>query len=462
MARTINKIIKFTEYVADGNEFRKQEALDVLNLIKKSDCNLNVYRGILDICYFSKFNDFPDRKFEEIKIEEGFLKCLTFLRGDLLPSPTEVGSLFLNILKIPDTKKEYREILIGCFYGALWSFMDNPENIEKATKYGMAIIKSAFSLDNFNIQQKINLNEKSAKVVSLAGSGKKEIKLLNISSMVAIITAAVGKEIGENIVVEKTVSRATSGITGSSDVFELVGVNLNLPIEKMAEVSLKTGLGIFDINMIVPQLNHVYDGCLYNVQVFAGLVGGAAVVNPINANLINYGLTRGNTRVCSMILSKLYPSKNIIVLQGKDTRGTPVIDQISISANTEIAQKIKNQTITREIDPTDFGFDFKLFKYTKMAHNSRENINEFVKFLIGYGCEELNQAVAMEVSLNLFGLEIVDDLKTGANLALGIINSGTGINILEDLVVSSGGDIQKFNSLVNINIQKKVERLVRL
>lgn len=449
MKKTINKIVKFTEYIANGKDFRKSEALEVLNLINNSNHNLNVYRGILAICYFSKFNGFPDRSFNKLKTDENFLKCLSFLKEKPLPPP-EVGGVFLNILKIPDSNGEYRDILMGCFYGVLWSFMNNPENFEKATEYGIAIIKSAFSLDNFNVQQKINLNKDKVKAVSLAGSGKKEIKLLNISSMVAIITAAAGKEIGENIIVEKTVSRATSSITGSSDIFELVGVNLNLPIGKMADISLKTRLGVFDINAIVPRLNHVYDGRLHNVQVFAGLVGGAAIVNPINTDLINYGLTRGTTELCLTILSKLYPDKNILVLQGKDPEGTPVIDQISISANTEIAQSVKNQVTIKEITPRNFGLDYKPFKYIEAAQKPRENLSEFIKILIGRGSEELKQVVAMEVALNFFGLEIINNLKEGASLAIETINSGAGIKILEDLVSYSGGDMQKFNNLVNI------------
>ncbi len=450
MENLLNKIVKFTEHITDGQDFRKSEALDVLGLINNSDRNLNVYRGILTLNYFSKFNKFPDSSFEKLKTDENFLKCLFLLKRDVLPPSEEVGGVFLNILKITNNDGKYRDILMGCFYGSLWSFMNSPENFERAIEYGIAIIKSAFSLDNFDIQRKLNLDKNKVKVISLAGSGKKEIKLLNISSMAAIVTAATGKKIGENIVVEKTVSRATSSITGSSDIFELVGVNLNLPINKMAEISLTTKLGIFDINAIVPRLNYVYDGRLHDVQVFAGLVGGAAIVNPVDADLINYGLTRGSTKLCSAILSKLYPSKNILVLQGKDPYGTPVIDQISIAANTEIAQIIKNQITVKEITPKDFEFDFRSFKYIETARNQRENLNEFIKILIGRGNEELKQAVAMEVALNLFGLEVVDDLKTGAELALETINSGIGIKVLEDLVVHSGGNKQRISSLTNI------------
>jgi len=448
MEKLINKVVKFIEIITDGKDFTKSEALDVLNLINSSDRNLDVHQGILVLHYFSKFNEFPDSRLEKLKTDENFLKCLSFLKGDS-PPPEEAGGVFLSILKIPDNDGRYRDILMGCFYGSLWLFMNSPENFEKAIEYGIAIIKSAFSLDNFGIQQKLNLDKNKVKVISMAGSGKKEIKLLNISSMAAIVTAATGKKIGENIVVEKTVSRTTSSTTGSSDIFELVGVNLNLLIDEMAKISLKTKLGIFDINAIVPRLNHVYDGRLHDVQVFAGLVGGAAIVNPVDANLINYGLTRGSTKLCLAILSRLYPGKNILVLQGKDPYSTPVIDQISIAAKTEITQTIENQITVKEIAPRDFGFDFKPFRYIETTQNQRENLNEFIKILIGRGSEELKQVVAMEVALNLFGLEVVDDLKMGANLALETINAGVGINVLEDLVVYSGGDVQRFNSLVN-------------
>lgn len=449
MENLINRVIKFTEHITDGKDFKKSEILDVLNLIDGSDRNLNVYRGILALFYFAKFNGFPDRSLEKLKTDENFIKCLSFLKGDISPPPEEVGGVFLNILKISSSNGKYRDILMGCFYGSLWSFMNSSENFEKAIEYGIAIVKSAFSLDNFDIQRKLNFDKNKVKVISLAGSGKKEIKLLNISSMAAIITAATGKKIGENIVVEKTVSRATSSITGSSDIFELVGVNLDLPIDKMAEISLTAKLGIFDINAIVPRLNYVYDGRLHDVQVFAGLVGGAAIVNPVDANLINYGLTRGSTKLCLAILSRLYPHKNILVLQGKDPYGTPVIDQISIAANTEIAQLIKNRITVKEIATKDFGFGFKSFKYIRTTQNQRENLNEFIKILIGRGNEELKQVVAMEVSLNLLGLEVVDNLKTGAELALETINSGIGIKVLEGLVVYSGGDVQRFNGLIN-------------
>ncbi|MFH0805367.1 MAG: hypothetical protein ABIG88_03000 [Patescibacteria group bacterium] len=443
----IRKVVKFTESIVNGNDFNETEIQKILNLSYHSDSNLNIYRGILCVHNFHKFKKLPLEQFRNLSADERFIKCVFLLNGDTLLS-SEIGNLFLNILTIPDEEIEYRDILLGSFFGSLWLLMNNHENFKIAVDYGVEIIKSAFSIDRFNFSKKIKLERNDAKIINLAGSGKKEIKLLNISSMVAVIIATVGKKINENIIVEKTISQSTSSITGSGDIFESVGVNLDIPINKIAEMSLETKLGVFDINKIVPKLNRIYDGRLYDIQVFAGLVGGAAIVNPIDTDLINYGLTRGSSKLCLAILNELYSDKNIIVIQGKNPRGQAVIDQISIVADTEIAQRINGKSSLYTITPKEFSFDFEPFKYVQTTKSQKENINQFIKLLAGQGNKNLKQAVAMEVALNLYGLGVINNLKNAALLSLEVINSGEGVNLLKNLVIASGGDVNKFDKLI--------------
>ncbi len=445
----LNKIVKFTEDIVNGEKFNESEIDNILSVIKNFDGNVNIYKGILIIYYFFKFRKIPSKSFDEIIVNNSFLKCVDLLNKNIL-SPNEIEEILLNILSIPDNKEELRDVLMGSFYGALWPIMNDHKNFGLAVDYGISIIKSAFRLDNLDIKNKIDIHRGKVKVISLAGSGKKEIKLLNISSMTAIITAAVSRILKENIVVEKTISRSTSGVTGSYDIFELSGVNLNLSVKTMYDVSLKTGLGIFDINSIVPKLNHIYDGRLHNVQVFAGLVGGAAIVNPIDADLINYGLTRGSAKLCLAILDKLYPDRKIIVLQGKNSKGLSVVDQISIGSETEAFQNISGKISNIKIIPEHFGFQKKPFEYIISTNNQKENLYEFIKFLFGKGNKYLNQLIAMEVALNLSSIGIIDNLKMGANIALKAIDSGIGIEILRDLVVNSNGDQKKFNNIINL------------
>jgi len=449
-SKIINNVVRFSEGIDNGT-VKETELLKRLNLIKQNpNINLGVYRGYLISYHFYKFRKYPsadiprDSYFNKI-----FLKCDAIFNGSVF-TPIAIGKLFLEIISISDDQQKIRDMLLGGFYCCLWQFMNNPKNLEIATRYGLEIIKSAFSLDGFDYLNKIDLagRNENVRIVNLAGSGKKEIKLLNISSLSAVITAAISKKFNGNIAVEKIVSRATSSITGSGEIFESLGVNVSIPRHKMAEISLETKLGVFDINNIVPKLNHIYDGRLYNVQVFAGLVGGAAIVNPIDSNLINYGLTRGLNKLCLSILGKLYPDKNILILSGKNPEGKSIIDQISVVADTDIAQRVNGENSFYSITPEEFGFEFKTFRYIQTTKKPKENIVKFIELLTGHGKKNLKQAVAMEVALNLYGLGVVNNLKDGTLLALQTIDSGDGINVLENLIIASGGDINRFNSLL--------------
>ena len=153
--------------------------------------------------------------------------------------------------------------------------------------------------------------------------------------------------------------------------------------------------------------------------------------------------------MCLAILNRLYPSKNIIILQGKNPQGKSIIDQVSIAADTEIAQIIQGRKNIIKLTPKDFDMDFRPFKYIETRENLKKNLNEFIKLVTGRGDKDLEKVIAMEVSLNLYGLGIVNNLKTGVKLALDAIHSGKGIEIIKDLVSFSGGDKQKFNNLLN-------------
>jgi anthranilate phosphoribosyltransferase len=444
----LQSIVKFSEQIFTDSSISEKDILSVSQKIYSIEQNMSIYKGILSIFYFFKFKKNLYLDLDFLLTNKIFLKCSSLLDGYKM-KPKDVGDLFFDILK-PQTNSDHRDVLLGCFFGSLWSFMNDPQNTEISSDYGVEIAKIAFSIDQFDIYNKIKIKDKDIRVVSMAGSGKKDVKLLNISTMASVITAVLCKKFGYNIVLAKTIARATSSISGSADVFEIVGVNLNISQEKMLDIMLETGLGVFNINNIVPKLNSIYDGKLHNVQVFAGLVGGAAIVSPINADLINYGLTRGSTKTCLQILSKIYPEKNIIVLQGENLKKESVVDQMSIDGSTQLSMRINGIDKSMFLTPKDFGFESLSVEYLKTGNSKEENLKKFANFLKGCGGKELEQIVSMEVSVNLFGLGVINDFKKGADMAIEIIRSGSGIKLIEDLVVSSGGDLEKFNRLVNL------------
>ena len=91
----------------------------------------------------------------------------------------------------------------------------------------------------------------SKDAIDIVGTGGDQLGTVNISTMAAIVTAACGYP------VLKHGSRSASGKTGSSEMLEALGINLNLSPEQLAEVFAETNITFFFAPMFHPSLKHV-------------------------------------------------------------------------------------------------------------------------------------------------------------------------------------------------------------
>jgi anthranilate phosphoribosyltransferase len=87
--------------------------------------------------------------------------------------------------------------------------------------------------------------------IDIVGTGGDQLGTVNISTMAAILTAACGYP------VLKHGSRSASGKTGSSEMLEALGVNLELTPDQLAQVFKATGITFFFAPMFHPSLKHV-------------------------------------------------------------------------------------------------------------------------------------------------------------------------------------------------------------
>lgn len=87
--------------------------------------------------------------------------------------------------------------------------------------------------------------------IDIVGTGGDQLGTVNISTMAAILVAACGYP------VLKHGSRSASGKTGSSEMLEALGVNLELNPDQIAKVFAKTGISFFFAPLFHPALKNV-------------------------------------------------------------------------------------------------------------------------------------------------------------------------------------------------------------
>jgi len=183
------------------------------------------------------------------------------------------------------------------------------------------------------------------RLIDTCGTGG-GLKTFNISTANAIVAAA-GK-----IPVAKHGSRSISSSSGSADVLEALGVNVDLPPEKVAKLIEKIGIGFLNASICHPVMGKVWgpEQELGIKTIFFTIIG--PLINPADAKAHVLGVYRPDL---VMMVAKVLVKLNFIhafVVHGLDG-----VDEISLLGKTLVAEVKGNRIEKYEIKPEDFGFE---------------------------------------------------------------------------------------------------------
>jgi len=181
-------------------------------------------------------------------------------------------------------------------------------------------------------------------VIDTCGTGGDHSGTFNISTGAAIVAAAAGAAVA------KHGNRAISSRSGSANVLQELGVNLELTPEQVGACVDKVGVGFLFAPKLNPAMKHVSvarqelgQRTLFNVM--------GPLLNPARAKRQLIGTFDNKlTRVMAEVLQQL-GSEHVMVVSGTDG-----LDEISLCAPTLVAE-LKNGSIKEYIlNPQDLGF----------------------------------------------------------------------------------------------------------
>jgi len=276
--------------------------------------------------------------------------------------------------------------------------------------------------------------------IGIVGSGKDDLKTFNVSTGAAIVAAAAGAKIIKNG------GRSESGVSGTTDVLEELGLNVYMDKEKIFECLDKLNITFVEAGKYFPRMEKYYIGRFLFINPLSYIL---SIASSLDFGRIVFGLASDNVRFTAEILKELgyIPS---FVINGKDISEKYNIDEFSVIGPTKIAYINKNGEIEEfKIYPEDLGIEIHNYEEIAQRPTVEENAILLLKAISGrrgYGPTDI---VAANAASALYLAGISKDLKDGVELALNIIEEGKAVKLLKEFVSLSGGDVKRLEYYYN-------------
>lgn len=265
----------------------------------------------------------------------------------------------------------------------------------------------------------IHIKVNADTIVDTCGTGGDKTNTFNISTVVAIIAA------GGGLKVAKHGNRSASSRCGSADVFEYLGLNLDIKPEKIKECIEKIGIGFMFAPMHHPAMKYAMPTRKeLGIRTIFNILG--PLTNPAKANIQLLGVPLPDlTEMLANVLKNL-GTKAALVVYGEG------FDEISTTGKTLVAE-LKNRKVKKYyIKPEDFGIKRTTLKQLQGAGPGK-NAQILMSILEGDKGPPRDIAVLNAGALFYIAGK-AKNIKEGIKMAEQSIDSGNALKKLKDLI----------------------------
>jgi len=260
-------------------------------------------------------------------------------------------------------------------------------------------------------------------LVDTCGTGGDGSNLFNVSTASAFIVAAAGGHVA------KHGNRSISSSTGSADVLEAAGINLNLSPEQVAACIQDIGIGFMFAPAHHSAMKHAIGPRKELAQrTIFNMLG--PMTNPAQVKSQVVGVfDQALCRPIAEVLQRL-GSKHVLVVHAGDG-----LDEISLAKPTHIAELKDSQITEYTISPEKLGIVSQSLE--GLVVDSAEQSLTLIKAALGGDSNPEAKKAADMLALNagaaLYVSGIADSIKAGVLLAQEMISSGAALQKMVDL-----------------------------
>jgi len=257
-------------------------------------------------------------------------------------------------------------------------------------------------------------------LVDTCGTGGDASGSFNISTASAIVVAAAGGRVA------KHGNRSISSKSGSADVLETAGVNLEISPQQVAECVNEIGVGFMFAPLHHSAMKHAIGPRReMAVRTIFNVLG--PLTNPAGApNQVLGVFSKQLIEPLAHVLKRL-GSKHVLVVHAEDG-----MDEISISSETFVAELKHDEIISYSVKPEDF--DMQRAELSQIRARDSAHSLEIIKAVFNNEAGPAKDIVCLNAGAAIYAAGLTSSLIDGVDKAQQVIASGAVTEKLEQLI----------------------------
>ena len=261
-------------------------------------------------------------------------------------------------------------------------------------------------------------------LVDIVGTGGDGSHSFNISTCAMFVAAAAGAK------VSKHGGRSVSSKSGSADVLESLGVNINLPPQDIARSIEKVGIGFMFAPNHHPAMKNVAPiRKELGVRTMFNILG--PLTNPAGAPNILMGVFHPDLVGIQVRALQRLGAEHAVVVYGRDG-----IDEVSLGAATLVGELQGGEIREYEIHPEDFGLAMASGRALKVE--TPEQSRQMLLDVLDNRPGPARDIVLLNAGVALYAANVVPTMQAGLDRARAALESGAARQKLEQLRAFAG------------------------
>ena len=256
--------------------------------------------------------------------------------------------------------------------------------------------------------------------VDIVGTGGDGAHTFNISTTAMFVAAAAGAKVA------KHGGRSVSSSSGSADVLEALGANIQLTPAQVGECLAATGIGfMFAPNHHSAMKNVAPVRREMGVRTIFNILG--PLTNPAGAPNTLLGVFHPDLVGILVRVMERLGAKHVLVVYGKDG-----MDEISLGAATMVGELKGGQISEYDIHPEDFGLQMSSNRSLRVG-NAPES-REMMYSVLANDSGTAREIVILNAGTALYAANVAESIAQGIALAREAIASGAARTKLDEFV----------------------------